>query len=85
MKGSVVVKRTHLLNMILDNRSIFLSKVNRESKRFAWGRQTAFEDVLEGKIGDTTDWDQFMQGLHLIFPRYFIADGLDFILGVEEN
>ena len=79
-KGSITIKKTHLLNMIQSNRLIFLSEVSKESKRFAWGRQTAFEDMLEGWISDY-DWDVFMQKIPQILPRPWIGQGLNFILG----
>ncbi len=66
------------MNAIQDNRIIFLSNVNKESKRFAWGRQTAFEDILKEDINDF-DWDSFMQGLSGIFPRDWIREGLDVV------
>lgn len=84
MKGSVTIKRTQLLNMIQNNRLIFLSKVSKESKRFAWGRQTAFQDVLQQHLSPV-DHDEFMQTISIILPRYWIATGLDFILGIDEK
>ena len=82
MKGSVTIKRTHLLNMIRNNRSIFLSRVSKESKRFAWGRQTAFEDVLAGDLLEY-DYDDIMQGISDRFCNPWVGVGLDFILGIE--
>ena len=83
VKGSITIKRIHLLNRIQNNRSIFLSRVSKESKRFAWGRQTAFEDIMNEDINDG-DWDSFMQGLSDIFPRDWIMEGLNFVLGIGE-
>jgi len=86
MKGSITIKRTHLLNMIDNNRLIFLSAVNKESKHFAWGRQAAFENVLEEDISQF-NWNEFMQSLSEIpgaSSRYWVRDGLDFILGIAE-
>ncbi len=85
MKGSIVIKRTTLMNVIQDNRLIFLSKVNKESKRFAWGRQTAFEDILEERE-ILFDHDAFMQIVSSssgASSRYWVRDGLNFILGIE--
>ena len=82
MKGSITIKRIHLLNMIRNNRSLFLSRVSNESKRFAWGRQTAFEDIL-GEDYSRINWNEFMQELHRVFPRDWIGDGLDFVLGID--
>ena len=70
--------------MIQNNRHVFLSKVSKESKRFAWGRQTAFEDILEGDWSRLA-WDEFMQYLSKILPRYWIGDGLNFVLGLGDN
>ncbi len=85
MKGSITIKRTKLMNAIRDNRAIFLSNVNKELKRFAWGRQTAFQEILEGRKSQF-DWDSFMQNLSSIpgaSSRYWVRDGLNFILGIE--
>lgn len=85
MKGSITIKRTKLMNAIQDNRLIFLSNVNKESKRFVWGRQTAFQDVLEG-WECLYDHDTFMQKLSSIpgaSSQYWVRDGLNFILGIE--
>ena len=84
MKGSITIKRTHLLNMIQNNRSLFLMSESKESKRFVRGRQTAFEDILEEEWS-RKDWNEFMQYLSKILPRYWIGEGLDFVLGVEEG
>ena len=84
MKGSVTIKRTHLLNMIQNNRFIFLSRVSKESKRFAWGRQTAFEDILE-EDWSRSDWNEFMHYLSTVLPRYWIGDGLNYVLGIGED
>ena len=70
------------MNMIQNNRLIFLSKVSEGSKRFAWGRQTAFQDVLQQHLSKV-DHDEFMQKISLILPRYWVAKGLDFVLGYE--
>ena len=83
MKGSVTIKRTQLLNMIQNNRLIFLSKVSEGSKRFAWGRQTAFQDVLEEDLSGY-DHDEFMQKKTLMLPRHWVAKGLDFVLRKDE-
>jgi len=86
VKGSVVIKRTKLMNAIADNRLIFLSKVSKESKRFAWGRQIVFQDLLEG-WESLYDHDMFMQNLSSIpgaSSRYWVRDGLNFILGRGE-
>ena len=87
MKGSIVIKRTKLMTVIADNRLIFLSKVNKESKLFSWGRQTAFEDVLEG-WESLYDHDTFMQNLSSIpgaSSRMWVGVGLDFVLGIGEE
>ena len=79
MKGSVTIKRIHLLNVIQDNRLIFRSKAGKNSKRFAWGRQTAFEDVLSGELSEY-NFNDIMQGILDRFSNPWIAAGLDFIL-----
>jgi hypothetical protein len=61
-----------------NNRSIFLQTKSNDTKRFVWGRQTAFEDVLAGDISKYSH-DEFMQKISIILPRYWIAAGLDFI------
>ena len=58
--GSVVVKKTHLLNMIENVKSIFRSNVSNDSKWNVWGQQMAYENILEEDIS-THDWNRFMQ------------------------
>ncbi len=71
--------------MIGNERRIFESRVSKESKRYAWGRQTAFYDILE------EDWDRinrnefFQNAMFKFSPRAWIGVGLDFVLGVEED
>ncbi len=75
------------MNAIAGNKLIFLSNVTKEAKKFAWGRQTAFEDMLDG-WESFYDHDTFMQNLSSIpraSSRMWVGKGLDFILGVEED
>ena len=57
-KGSVVVKRTHLLNMIQNMKTMFRSDASEKSKWHIWGQQISFERILDGDISDY-DWDKF--------------------------
>ena len=59
-KGSVVVKRTHLLNMIQNMKTMFRSDVKEISKWHIWGQQISFERILEGDISDY-DWNKFRE------------------------
>ena len=57
-KGSVVVKRTHLLNMISNMKTMFRSDASDSAKRTIWGQQIGYERMLENDISDY-DWDKF--------------------------
>lgn len=57
-KGSVVVKRTHLLNMISNMKTMFRSDVSDNSKWHIWGQQIGYERMLANDISDY-DWDKF--------------------------
>lgn len=77
-KGSVVVKKAHLLNMIQNQKIIFRAPlVSDDSKWHAWGRQISYETLLENDISDY-DWDAFMQDAFLLQPRNMI-DGLNWL------
>ncbi len=57
--GSIVVKKTHLLNMIDNMRLMFLSKVSNDSKMHVWGQQCAYENILKEDIS-TRDMNKFI-------------------------
>ena len=77
-KGSVVVKKTHLLNMIQNHKHIFSAPlVSDDCKWHAWGRQISYETLLDGDISDY-DWNSFMHEAFKLKPNN-MQDGLDFI------
>ena len=59
-KGSIVVKRTDLLSMISNMKTIFKSNISDNSKWHTWGQQISYERILEKDISNL-DWDKFMQ------------------------
>jgi len=77
-KGSVVVKRTTLLNMIQDTKLIFRSDVSPASKNNVWGQQIAYENILE-KDFTSFSWDSTMQLIWCdLNPRSF-HEGMDWL------
>ena len=57
--GSIVVKKTHLLNMIENMKTMFRSNVTKDSKMHLWGQQCAYENILKEDIS-TNDWNYFI-------------------------
>lgn len=57
-KGSVVVKRTHLLNMIENTKNMMRSQASDNAKRVVWGQQIGYERLMENDISDY-DWNEF--------------------------
>lgn len=58
-KGSIVVKKIHLLGEIESQKTMFRSNISEDAKSHIWGRQIAYENLLRGEISDN-DWDYFM-------------------------
>ena len=83
-KGSVVVKRIHLLNMIQNQKSIFRApQVSEKSKWHVWGRQISYETLLEEDISDY-DWNLFMQEAFSMRPNN-MSTGLDFVFNIPNS
>jgi len=83
-KGSVVVKRIHLLNMIENQKYIFRSPLTKDdSKWHAWGRQISYETLLENDISNY-DWDVFMQDAFLTRPEN-MRSGLQWLFLVDKK
>lgn len=59
-KGSVVVKRTYLLNMIGNMKRMMRSQSSDNAKRVVWGQQIGYERILEKDISDY-DWDEMIK------------------------
>ena len=78
-KGSIVVKRKTLLNMIQNQKSIFRApSVSEKSKWHVWGRQISYETLLEDDLSKY-DWDETISDVwNNINPRSF-RDGVDWI------
>ena len=77
-KGSVIIKKTHLLNMIQNQKHIFRAPlVADDAKWHAWGRQISYETILENDISDH-DWDAYMQVAFGLRPSN-MSVGLDFL------
>lgn len=63
LKGSIVIKKTDLINLIQNQKSIFrATKISTNSKHNAWGGQIAYERILQN--GWTYyNWNSFMQSI----------------------
>ena len=59
-KGSIVVKKTWLINMLENQKFIFRSQVSDDSKLIAWGGEMVLDRIMEGEISDY-DWNGLMQ------------------------
>ncbi len=59
-KGSVVVKRTTLLSMISNMKTMFRSDVDDTTKWHILGQQIGYERVLENDLSDYS-WNEIMQ------------------------
>lgn len=59
-KGSMVVKRTHLLNMIGNMKTMMRSQSSDNAKRVVWGQQIGYERILENDISDY-NWDEMIK------------------------
>ena len=84
-KGSVVIKRTDLLNLIQNQRAIFRSNVDDECKWHAWGRQISYETLLEGGWS-WYNWDAFMQSVIDMRPDSWVWCGFKWLYsGLSQN
>ena len=61
-KGSIVIKRNHLLNLIEDQKAAFRSKISDNAKHVVWGEQIAYETLLDEDFS-RYDWDDYIQWL----------------------
>jgi len=78
-KGSVVVKRTDLLNLIQNQKAIFRAPlVSDDVKWHAWGRQISYEVLLEGGWS-WYDWDSFMQSVSDYRPNSWMMKGMNWL------
>jgi len=79
--GSVTVKKTHLLNMIENQKHIFRSDVDDDCKWHAWGRQISYEVMLDGDYTPYS-WDNFMKMAFDMKPDN-MAKGLEIVFNSE--
>lgn len=82
-KGSVVIKKIHLLNWIEDQKFIFRSDVNESSKWHVWGKQISYETLLEEEIRGYS-WDKAMQAAFEM-KQNNMSQGLDFVFNNVPN
>ena len=55
-KGSLVIKRTHLINLISDQKAAFRSRISKDAKHIVWGQEIAYNTLLEEDFS-RYDWD----------------------------
>jgi len=82
-KGSVVIKKIHILNMIENMKSMFRTHISRDSKYHLWGQRISYERILEGDIS-STNWNDFMQTVFDLL-NFDMRHGINFILGLEND
>lgn len=82
-KGSIVIKKIHILNMIENMKSMFRTKISRDSKYHLWGQRISYERILKGDIS-STDWNDFMQTVFDLL-NFDMRHGINFILGLEND
>jgi hypothetical protein len=82
-KGSVTIKKIHLINMLENQKIIFRSRISDDSKMIAWGGEIVLDRILEGDISNY-DWNEVIQRIWdygTIKPR----DLFKIIVGGEED
>jgi len=61
-RGSIVLKKVWLLNMLENQKLVFRSNVSDDAKHVCWGMQVVLERLLEGGV-DAYDWNDVLQGV----------------------
>ena len=77
-KGSIVLKRTTLLNMIQNAKLMFRSDVSPASKNNVWGQQLAYEWILEGDLSEY-DWDPTLTSIWININPRSCYEGFDWL------
>jgi hypothetical protein len=58
-KGSIIVKRTEILDMIENYKSMFKSNISDDARRIVWGQEIMLTMLLEDNGFDTGNHNDF--------------------------
>jgi len=83
-KGSIVIKRRHLINMMQNEKLIFRSKVSDNSKHISWGQQIAIERIMKQEMPHY-NWDIFLNNLWDTYCTSYPCDTFGWLFSVNNG